>query len=259
MISSLVMAFVLITLNCRSRSVIVDKGSLAQVDKLNQFFSACEKDIRSATDVIIKNDIIRTLTHLQRMNDGGRKYYLLERENLTSMIRAVTEGVYTDLILVNGHGTVIYTMTNDGIFGKSAERNLMGSAVYDCFIKSKMGSIHIEDVTIFPPVIGSLNMFVSLMDVQDKFSRGVFIMQIDISLIENILGENAVVIDRQGKYRFTAEREKIFSPCPFFKKIDQEGLDPGGKKIFTYEDKEYLYSPFKFANLFWIIITPLSL
>jgi hypothetical protein len=81
-------------------------------------------------------------------------------------------------------------------------------------------------------------------------------MRINISLIEKLLGKNAVVIDRKGIYRITAEKNKILSPCPFFDKIDFDGLDTGKKKSFFYDDMIYVYSAFIFEDLFWIIITP---
>ncbi len=249
-------AVVLTALSCRPGPVIRDSRPPAEADRLTRFFSTCEKDIRNAVKVIIDNDMVKNLTHLQRMNAGGRKYYLLERENLTSMIMAVTEGVYTDLILLNRGGTVVYTMTNDDIFGRNAEQGLGGSAVHECFIKSREGAMHIEDVMIFPPVTGGLNMFVSLMNARDEFSRGVFIMQIDIGVVEKILGAESVAIDREGIYRITQERDKILRPCPFFEKIALDGLASGGEKNFIYDNKGYVYSPFQYADLFWIIITP---
>jgi hypothetical protein len=249
-------ALILAALSCRSKQTAIDNKQMAEIDRLTGFFSTCEKDIRNAVGVVMENEIIKNLTHLQKMNAGGRKYYLLERENLTSMIMAVTEGVYTDLILINRHGTVIYTMINDNIFGKNAAQGLHGSAIHDCFEKSREGSLHIEDVTIFPPVTGSLHIFISMMDVKDEFSRGVFIMQIDMSIIQNLLGDEAVALDREGLYRITPERDKIFSPCPYFNKIDVSGMKASEQKSFIYDEREYMYSPFNFADLFWIIVTP---
>ena len=73
------------------------------------------KKVAEYLDVVMEEEIVKNLTHLHRMDYGGRKYYLLERENITKMIQAVTEGTYTDLILVNKKGIIIYTMNNDDI------------------------------------------------------------------------------------------------------------------------------------------------
>jgi hypothetical protein len=50
------------------------------------------------------------------MNDGGSKYYLLEKESISAMIRSTARETYHDLILVNSSGTVLYTMQNETLF-----------------------------------------------------------------------------------------------------------------------------------------------
>ena len=90
------------------------------VDRLQRFFNACESDLSRARRVVVERNLITMLSHFQTMNGGGRKYYLLEREGITALIRSVTSGAYDDLILINRDGVVVYTMASDELFAKSS-------------------------------------------------------------------------------------------------------------------------------------------
>jgi len=89
----------------------------SEVDTLEKFFKRSENDSVKAGDVLQKHNIIQHLTHLRKMDRGGKKYYLLEKDDITEMIRSVTEGIYLDYILVNKNGDIVYTKNNDEMFG----------------------------------------------------------------------------------------------------------------------------------------------
>jgi hypothetical protein len=57
--------------------------------RLAGFFSLCARDASSAARVVEKHDIVKMLSHFLRMDGGGKKYYLLEREHISEMILAV--------------------------------------------------------------------------------------------------------------------------------------------------------------------------
>ncbi|MCX7679642.1 MAG: hypothetical protein N2316_10545 [Spirochaetes bacterium] len=78
-----------------------------------------KKDIQKASKVINDNNLIITLTHLQTMDKGGRKYYLLEKETLSHLLNSVTKNLYRDIYLVNWEGTIIYTMHDDSVFARN--------------------------------------------------------------------------------------------------------------------------------------------
>ena len=61
--------------------------SAIDLSTLEGFFRTTESDALKAKQVVEKDKIIFNLTHLKLMNTGGRKYYLLERENITEMIK----------------------------------------------------------------------------------------------------------------------------------------------------------------------------
>ncbi len=250
----LVVIFYAIILGCATETV-TKKGAVTETDRLTQFFSHCETDMKNAMKIVDEKDIVKSLTHLLRMNEGGKRYYLLERESLSRMIRAVTDGVYSDLILVNRSGIIIYTMVNDDIFGKNVKTYLNGSAVHRCFLKSQNTGMHIEDISIFPLITGSANLFLSIQDKSGGSFNGVFIMQVSIKKIENLFKKGTTVISKDGKYRISTNRDNILNPCPLFDKIDLEGLNDNKKKYFKWENKKFIYYPYRYKNIFWIVIS----
>ena len=84
------------------RIELIKKIEPFDVNNLKDFFIRSELDVRNAGRVIVERDIVKNLSHLLRMDSGGKKYYILERENITRMIKSVTKGVYTDFILKIG-------------------------------------------------------------------------------------------------------------------------------------------------------------
>ena len=91
---------IFILLQCASpsqKTIVVETPN----DDLTNFFRQCESDIQRAKRVIIDRNIVMKLSHFHKMDFGGRKFYLLERESITKLIKSVTEGIYSDIILIS--------------------------------------------------------------------------------------------------------------------------------------------------------------
>jgi hypothetical protein len=170
------------------------------------------------------------------------------------MIRSVTEGVYSDFILINRHGVVIYTMVNDDIFGKSAVTGLNGSPLARCF-STKDDDVHVEDVSMFPPLSGRYSLFIALKASQDESFTGVFVLQVDSEKILSLLNSETYIISTDGKYRVTPRREEAMALYPQFDLIDQDMIRRKGSTDFVFERSRVLCSLFVFKNLSWILVT----
>ncbi len=218
-------------------------------DPLRAFFALCEKDMARATAVIEKRALIDNLTHLQLMNSGGDRFYLLEREGITEMLRAVTQGNYSDFILVNGNGTVIYTMANDDLFAKNLKTYKPDSPLGRCF-GGKKAPLHLEDVSEFPRSSGSYRMLIAGNVYRQGVPRGVFIVQIDMEKIFHAAGEGTVIASMDGLVRVSARSESLMSPL-----VTDDGAAAwtacargqvlmGGKartcRVFSYEDLQWM-------------------
>ena len=254
---SIIIIFISILAGCTSKQTPenTEKPQIADINDLYNFFKTCNTDIQKAVKVISDNKMIGMLTHLKRMDMEGKKYYLLERENLTSMIKSVTNGTYSDLILINSSGVIIYTMINDEIFGKSINSHLKDTALKNCFSKSSESGFHIEDVTIFPPNYGTPKIFVSFPDKQDDFTKGVFIIQIDMTIISSAYKTIHAIIGKDGRYRLDKNSDNILQQCDFLEKINIDNLNNLSNQTIRLENNIYNYYPFSYNNLDWIIIS----
>jgi hypothetical protein len=249
--------FILILTSCTTKQISENKPeyTTSESDQLSKFFNICSTDIQKAVKVIADNKMIGMLTHLKKMDMEGKKYYLLERENLTAMIKSVTEGTYSDLILINSSGVIIYTMINDDIFGKSVKSNLKDTALNTCFNKSSEFGFHIEDVSLFPLNNGNPKLFVSFPDKRDNYSKGVFVIQIDLEIIRSLFKEVPIIIGIDGIYRIDKNMDNVLKPYNYFNKIDIENLDKIKKQYLNIENNHYIYYPFNLNSLSWIIIS----
>lgn len=247
-------------LSCASEKKIEKKDLIPpeakSKDNFILFFEQCEKDINSAAHVIIEKDIVKNLTHLQNMDHDGKKYYILERENITKMIQSVTEGVYDDFILLNEQGKILYTKKNDGIFAKNVKSNLKDTPLLKCY-NNKEKKVHFEDVALFG---NEMEHFIFLSrPVKGKNSfAGTFILQLKTERVAALLKEKTAVIGHDTLVRLSNMGLEPFKPY-----ADAESLNlltgnsdwsdiktastPSGKKL------EYRY--FDFHDLKWLVIS----
>jgi hypothetical protein len=228
-------------------------GKLPHIDRLTMFFETCESDIKKAVKVISDTKMTDNLTHLMKMDSGGRKYYLLERENLTNMIMSVTEGSYSDLILINSNGLIVYTMKDDDLFGKHVKHHFKNTPLSNIFIKSE-NNFFIEDVSIFPDQNGEPVIFLAFPDKTDSITRGIFIIKINTDIISSIIG-NDIIISRDGRYRICKERELLLKDYRLFYLIEQDNLKDNIRYNFYNDPYRYEYYTFNYNSLSWIIIS----
>jgi hypothetical protein len=218
---------------------------------LEGFFKTTEADALRAKQVVEKNKIIFNLTHLKLMNTGGRKYYLLERENITEMINAVTEGIYLDYILINRSGDIIYTRTDENIFGNNINKGFEDTPIRRCY--TSRDAVHFEDVSAMTTASSILGLYVSVPIVSEDSFQGTLILQIDIDRINHFFDEQTDIISREGLIRVTADRKRILSQYYGFTAIDIPSLDRDSNWSDNSSGARTDYSVFKYKNISWII------
>ena len=223
-------------------------------DLLSEFFSRCREDMGRASRVVIDEDIIKNLSHLHRMDSGGRKYYILERDAISHMLRSVTREIYTDFILINEAGTIIYTASNDSIFGKNVRRDLRTSVLARSMDESG-DDMTVYDVTPSDSAGGAYCLYMSCRVHGGKSFPGIFILQLDTQQIARIFSKPTEVVGNDGKYRIT-EREKILQPYPRHETLALcRTLGPGEIKQFRDDRGEFTCRDFRYSGLSWFVIT----
>jgi hypothetical protein len=221
---------------------------------LKLFLDRCRSDLENAKKVLVSNDLVKNLSHLQLMDHGGKKYYLLERENITALIRSVTEGAYSDFILINKQGVVVYTMGDDDIFGANVLAGLKKTVFNACFENRDTdpfispGPSHPKDqkhtIVISSKVSGGNTM------------PGIFILMVDLSKIREIIGKRSSIIDTDGNYVVADDYRKINTRFNDFNKIDLATFDDGSTARFAGgQGGAAVYRFLRYGNLRWIIVT----
>lgn len=221
------------------------------VKNLEGFFLRSEKDSHMAMEVIEKHGIIQHLTHLKKMNSGGRKYYLLEKESITEMIRSVTKGIYLDYILINRHGDIIYSGSNDSLFGQDVNSGFESTPLKRCF-SIRGTDTYFDDVSTITPGSSIYSLFVSRPVYVDKAFHGVLILQVDIRKIAELLEQDTDIISREGIVRVTGNNTPILSLHKYFPLIEEEAETRG---FFRDAENSIHFEPFRFRNISWILLS----
>jgi hypothetical protein len=249
--SFLILASLFLTSSCAT----VQAPGFIDITSLKGLFKLCESDLEKAKKVIIDKDLVKILSHLQKMDSGGKKYYLLEREAITAMIKAVTEGVYSDFILLNRDGTVVYTMVNDKLFAGNVRTTLAKSALSSCY-ENREVSPYIASVPHLPADAGAY-VAVSSKVQGGNTMPGIFILIIDTQKIQKIIGKKSYAIGSNGMYEVAADRQIINTRYRDFDKIDlSNSRDELAVRSFSRSSGATAhYRFFNYSNLSWILIT----
>ncbi|HON79996.1 MAG TPA: hypothetical protein PK544_16015 [Spirochaetota bacterium] len=161
-------------LSCSTQTTTSVKKQAPGEQHKNPLLSRYSFDIQNTIRIINENNLIETLTHLQKMNGGGSKYYLLERETISQMIKSTSRESYDDLILVNRGGTVIYSMSDHSIFAKNIRFFFITSPLRQCYDISIRGETCVNPSTV---AAGS-SRFLSVPVTFEESIRGVLIFQL---------------------------------------------------------------------------------
>ncbi len=241
--------FIALAVSCSS--VPARHGSLPA---LETFFRRCEADLENAKRIIIERDMVKTLSHLQRMDGGGRKYYLLERESITALILSVTEGVYSDFVLADARGRIIYTGANDEIFSRSV------ASLKDT---SLAPSLHLPDdagVRITGPGEiaggrGARYLAVSSPVSGGNTMPGTFTLLVNAERIGELAGGDTAILDSRGYYITGGKGDGVNTRHPDFDSIvigSPDGPDRG--RIVGPDGRHAPYRIFRYRNLLWILL-----
>lgn len=195
---------ILFTLTCQTG----DGKKQTESDKQKSLISLCKYDMKNAVKVINKNDMITALSLYLKFDRGGTKYYLLERESITAMIKSVTRGLYRDFILINTSGKIVYTMSNSRIFSRNVtEFPLKGSPLFRCFQTGK-DEMYVSDVVRSQWLQDESCIILSCKVVKDGISMGVFLLQVDLLKLDEMAARAQEFSDILNSPRVARKREK---------------------------------------------------
>jgi len=228
--------FILI-FSCKSQPIKKIKLNHSSVDKLKELLDETSRDIKKAEKVVIDRDIVKNLTHLQKMNSGGKKYYILERESTSKMIKSVTKGLYSDFILINKKGYVVYTMNNNDIFNKNVKSSFLRNTVlHNCYFNRNNGIFFSRISTDLNSNTG-YNILISIKVSGKESFPGIFVLQLDTKRILSIIQDKIEVLNQNGKYILT--KDKMFTKYKNFKELLPTLLKQKKISLFTYKNLKW--------------------
>lgn len=211
---------------------------------ISSLFSPYIYDLGKAVDIVQKYELIANLTHLLNMDNGGRKYYLLEYEHISEMIDNVTQQLYDDLIVVNNSYTILYSMKNIDLYGRRLSQL---SPVLHYFISN----IPYDDVAIYkpfeyPPMSGNYSFCICYPVQLNDRNRGFCIGLINQNKFYDIVPADTIIADTNGKVIFN-----ILESGPL--KLDEYEIK---KSSINVSGKNYTIRPLKYKNISWYILYP---
>lgn len=220
--------------------------------RLEKFFKRSELDSVKASSVIEKYKLIQHLTHLRKMDRGGKKYYLLEKDDITEMINSVTEGVYLDYILINNNGDIIYTNKESELFGTNVNSGYEDTPLKKCF--SNRSGIYFEDFSFISPSSKVYSLYISSPVYVDGSFHGSLIMQVEMKKLNEILEPGTEIFSRDGIIKVTGSGERVLTKYSGFEKIDMVGLDRDGVAYLYGTADKFMFSKFSFKGINWILV-----
>lgn len=237
--------FVLFAISCGKKEVIINE---TKESPAAGFFGILERDLTNTAAVITNNELIRNLTHLQRMDSGGNHYYPLEREALTKMIQSLSTHPYADCFLLNASGTVIYTMYNNKLLSKNAES--FPKSLSAPHRRAKAGEPWIVDTGDFPEMDGGPKLLFSIPVKRGSEIEGALVAAINEPDIAAALCLKGKAVDRLGIIRLSYDANELFTAIP-----DLNLEDITAAKTADTASGRVRLTPFAFRNLQWIIVT----
>ncbi len=231
--------FIVYSLSCSIKPITKSETGL-----ISSLFLPYIHDMSKAVDIIQKHELIANLTHLLNMDNGGRKYYLLEYEHINEMIGNVTEELYDDLIIVNSSYTILYSMKSIELYGRRLSQL---SPVLYYFISS----LPYNDIAIYkpfehPPMSGNYSFCVLYPIHLNDRNKGFCIGFINQNKLYDVLPSDSIIAEENGEVIFNILKVGML-------KLDEDSLK---KSSIQVDGRNYTIKLLKYKNIIWYILYP---
>jgi hypothetical protein len=240
----LVFGLALIT-GCTRKTVVTvnpdaDKG-------LRHFFATCESDLSRAAESIAEQQLIKNLSHLNRMDSGGARYYALERESITYMIHQLSSYTYTECMLVTASGKIIYSMYDNEFIGRTIADYPL-SPLPELFATAKSGAIDVNGVAVFPASTGKHGILFAMPVTRNNAVEGVIIASVKAQEIAGSIPKGSHTIDTAGVFSYHPDTALMLTRDPLFLpgQMTRESTAP-------VQSDGYIYYPFSYRRLSWYL------
>lgn len=216
----------------------------------SQFFYQCEQDIYRCAELVSQKDLVQSLSHLNRMNSGGRHYYLLEKENISAMLNAMSSYKYSECYIINSKGIIIYTMNNDELLGKPVRAATM--QVQKAFKKGMNGEQSVEDVDTESLAPASYDLYFGRpITASSNDTQGVIVSTVSLLHLTKQLPADTLIVSANGAY-VTADTVRSMETALRHFSQNRAKIDQTAPAIL--ESDGFTYMPFFYKTIHWYII-----
>lgn len=218
------------------------------------FLKSCELDLEKSSALIADKNLIKTLSHLNKMGSGGKHYYLLEKDNITMMLTSLSSYTYSDSYLIDNKGRFVYAMYNEEVLGKKIT-SYNDRPFKQMFFSGLKGESLISDVTTFPALSRSYDLYFSNPVIKDGEIHGVIITAVHIDNLGKQLPEDSLIINSSGHYSYHTENKMIYQADDVYNSEVKTGEEDNialNKRV-NYQNGTYVYQKMKYKTLNWTI------
>lgn len=244
-LSALLLFVLTLIAGCTRNTVITanpdaDKG-------LRNFFATCESDLTRAAAAIAEQELIKNLSHLNRMDSGGARYYALERESITYMIHQLSSYTYTECMLVTASGKIIYSMYDNEFIGRTIADYPL-SPLPELFATAKTGTVDVNGVAVFPASTGKHGILFAMPITRNNTVEGVIIASVKAQELAGSIPRGSRTIDTAGVFSYHPDTALILTRDPLFlpAQMTRESATP-------VRSDGYIYYPFSYRRLNWYL------
>ncbi len=163
------------------------------------------ENLANASKSISSKNLIKNLSHLNKMNYGGSHYYPLEREAITEIIKSLSSSDFSECILMNAEGKIIYTMKDDEILGKTFA-SFASSPLPLLFNTAITGDQTLYDFSIFPLNSIEPSVFFAVPVIENEKVIGVLIAAVPSEKIANSVSDLVMITDTGNIIRYHINR-----------------------------------------------------
>ena len=222
-------------------------------DKLHLFFKHVKADLDTYGNIALQEDLVKLLSHFKDMDSGGKRYYLIERENITKMIESSTQKIYSDYILLDAKGNVIYSKSNNHIFSTNLDKKVNTHSLLPNLLNDDYKYYITEPLKI--EGFYSKIILVCTKISSAKTFPGFAILQFDIDKINSLLEKNEFVLNSTGNCLFANEFQSTGNLYKYFSHLEPNNLHISKYNSAKINNKlSLIYGSFAMENINWIFV-----
>ncbi len=259
--------FIVILFSCSVQKSIV-KNTQPEIEKVpepqkesvvdysavtTQFFKTCENDIDASSKIISEKELIKSLSHLNRMGSGGAHYYLLEKKAITKMLNELASYTYSDCYLIDQKGKIVYSMYNDEVLGKKVTSYKL-SPLMPMYFDGVKNISHIIDVTKFPVMSESYDVYFSRPVKKNGEMHGVLVTAVDIGNLTKQLPAASRILSRStGTFKYHSDKRMFNEKDDIYYNLVSNDMFTTTKAV-QYRDGLYYYQPVEYKSISWLLL-----